>query len=149
MSGRPGARDDDPADGSVSGTSSVLRRHISSGSIFEEEIGYARAVVDGDWVFLSGCTGYDYSTMSLADGVIAQTEQALKNVGSALAAAGASFSDVVRVHYLLPDRDDFRACWPALRAAFGDAPPAATMMQCGLLDEKMLIEIEVTARIQR
>ena len=106
-------------------------------------------MVDGEWVFLSGCTGYDYTTMSIPDGIVAQTEQTLRNVRSALAAAGASFADVVRVHYLLPNRDDFRACWPALRRTFGDAPPAATMMQCGLLDEKMLIEIEVTARIQR
>ncbi|WP_090481798.1 RidA family protein [Nakamurella panacisegetis] len=123
------------------------RRHISSGSVFEKQIGYARAVVDGEWVFLSGCTGFDYATMTMPDGVEAQTEQALRNVGSALAAAGASFADVVRVRYLLPDRADFPASWPALRAAFGDAPPAATMMQCGLMDEKMLIEIEVTARV--
>lgn len=124
-----------------------LRRHITSGSTFEAEIGYARAVVDGEWVFVSGCTGVDYSSMTLADGVVAQAEQALVNVGAALAEAGATFADVVRVRYLLPDRRDFRACWPLLRRCFGEAPPAATMLQCGLLDESMLIEIEVTARV--
>jgi enamine deaminase RidA (YjgF/YER057c/UK114 family) len=124
------------------------RRYIRSGSIFEEEIGYSRAVVDGDWIHVSGCTGYDYSTMSIADDVIAQAEQALRNVAAALAEAGGSVADVVRVHYLLPDRADFQPCWPTLRAAFGAAPPAATMMVCGLLDERMRIEIEVTARLR-
>ncbi|HEY4018891.1 MAG TPA: RidA family protein [Pseudonocardiaceae bacterium] len=122
-----------------------MRRFIRSGSTFEKAIGYSRAVVDGDWVHVSGCTGYDYSTMTLAEGVVAQAEQALRNVSAALTEAGASLADVVRVHYLLPDRADFEPCWPALRAAFGTAPPAATMMVCGLLDERMRIEIEVTA----
>jgi enamine deaminase RidA (YjgF/YER057c/UK114 family) len=122
-----------------------MRRFIRSGSTFEKAIGYARAVVDGDWVHVSGCTGYDYSTMTLVEGVVAQAEQALRNVSAALTEAGASLADVVRVHYLLPDRADFEPCWPALRAAFGTAPPAATMMVCGLLDERMRIEIEVTA----
>lgn len=125
------------------------RRHIRSGSTFEEQIGYSRAVVDGDWVHVSGCTGYDYATMSLAAGVVAQAEQALRNVESALTEAGASIADVVRVHYLLPDRADFPACWPTLRRWFGAAPPAATMMVCGLLDPAMRIEIEVTARVRR
>ena len=123
------------------------RRQITSGSRFEAEIGYARAVVDGDWVFVSGCTGFDYRTMTLADGIVAQAEQALVNVGGALAEAGASFANVVRVLYLLPDRRDFQACWPTLRRYFGEAPPAATMIQCGLAEELMLIEIEVTARV--
>lgn len=122
-----------------------MRRFIRSGSAFEEAIGYSRAVVDGDWIHVSGCTGYDYTTMTLAEGVVAQAEQALRNVSAALAEAGASLADVVRVHYLLPDRADFEPCWPVLRAAFGAAPPAATMMVCGLLDERMRIEIEVTA----
>lgn len=122
-----------------------MRRFIRSGSTFEDAIGYSRAVVDGDWVHVSGCTGYDYSTMTLAEGVVPQAEQALRNVTAALTEAGASLADVVRVHYLLPDRADFEPCWPVLRAAFGAAPPAATMMVCGLLDERMRIEIEVTA----
>ena len=121
------------------------RRFIRSGSTFEEAIGYSRAVVDGDWVHVSGCTGYDYASMTLADGVVAQAEQALRNASAALAQAGASLADVVRVHYYLPDRADFEPCWPVLRAAFGAAPPAATMLVCGLLDERMRIEIEVTA----
>jgi enamine deaminase RidA (YjgF/YER057c/UK114 family) len=122
-----------------------MRRFIRSGSTFEEAIGYSRAVVDGDWIHVSGCTGYDYTTMTLAEGVVAQAEQALRNISVALTEAGASLADVVRVHYLLPDRTDFEPCWPVLRAAFGAASPAATMMVCGLLDERMRIEIEVTA----
>jgi enamine deaminase RidA (YjgF/YER057c/UK114 family) len=130
-------------------TEDTQRRYIRSGSTFEEQIGYSRAVLDGDWIHVSGCTGYDYATMTIADDVLAQAEQALRNVASALAEAGASFGDVIRVPYLLPDRADFQPCWPALRAAFGAAPPAATMMVCGLLDERMRIEIEVTARLRR
>ncbi|HEY4458943.1 MAG TPA: RidA family protein [Pseudonocardiaceae bacterium] len=125
------------------------RRFIRSGSTFEEAIGYSRAVVDGDWIHVSGCTGFDYASMTLADGVVAQAEQALRNASAALAEAGASLADVVRVHYYLPDRDDFEPCWPVLRAAFGAAPPAATMLVCGLLDERMRVEIEVTAHRSR
>jgi enamine deaminase RidA (YjgF/YER057c/UK114 family) len=125
------------------------RRAIESGSSFESQIGYARAVVSGDWVHVSGCSGVDYTTMTLADGVVAQTEQALKNVQHALVEAGAQIADVVRVHYLLPNRADFEPCWPTLRQWFGASPPAATMVVCGLLDPLMLIEIEVTAHICR
>lgn len=125
------------------------RTLISSGSLFEEQVGYSRAVVDGDWVFVSGTTGFDYSTMTIADGIVDQAGQCLANVGSALAAAGCTFADVVRVRYLLPDRADFEPCWPLLREAFGDARPAATMMVCGLSDPRMRIEIEVTARRDR
>jgi enamine deaminase RidA (YjgF/YER057c/UK114 family) len=128
---------------------STERRFIRSGSTFEEAIGYSRAVVDGDWIHVSGCTGFDYASMTLADGVVAQAEQALRNASAALAEAGASLLDVVRVHYYLPDRSDFEPCWPVLRAAFGAAPPAATMLVCGLLDERMRIEIEVTAHRSR
>jgi enamine deaminase RidA (YjgF/YER057c/UK114 family) len=127
----------------------VTRRHLQSGSTFESEIGYARAVVDGDWVFVSGCTGYDYTSMTLADGVVEQAEQAMRNVESALLQAGSSTADVVRVRYYLPDRNDFAPCWPVLRRYFESAPPAATMLQVGLLDPRMLIEIEVTARRRR
>jgi enamine deaminase RidA (YjgF/YER057c/UK114 family) len=122
------------------------RRAILSGSTFEEEIGYARAVVDGDRVHVSGTTGFDYATMTISGDVVEQAEQALRNVAAALAEAGCSFADVVRVRYLLPDRDDFPPCWPALRRSFGAVRPAATMLVCGLSDPRMKFEIEVEAR---
>ena len=122
------------------------RRAIFSGSAFEEQIGYARAVVDGDWVHVSGTTGFDYRSMTISDDVVAQAEQCLVNVGAALAEAGCGFADVVRVRYLLPDREDFEPCWPVLRRTFGAVRPAATMMVCGLADPRMKIEIEVYAR---
>jgi enamine deaminase RidA (YjgF/YER057c/UK114 family) len=121
------------------------RRFISSGSTFEEQIGYARAVVVGDRVYLSGTTGFDYATMTVAEDVVAQAEQAIRNIIWALAEAGCTLADVVRVRYLLPDRDDFEPCWPVLRAAFGPVRPAATMQVCGLSDTRMRIEIEVDA----
>jgi enamine deaminase RidA (YjgF/YER057c/UK114 family) len=122
------------------------RRLISSGSPFERDIGYSRAVADGDWVFVSGTTGFDYATMAISDDVVEQAEQALRNIASVLDQANASFDDVVRVRYLLPRAEDFEACWPALRSALGTARPAATMQECGLSDPRMKIEIEVTAR---
>jgi enamine deaminase RidA (YjgF/YER057c/UK114 family) len=121
------------------------RRNISSGSTFEEQIGYSRAVVTGGFVFVSGTTGFDYAKMELPEGIVAQCEQALANIDDALNEAGATLKDVVRVRYILPDRADFEACWPALRRAFGAAKPAATMIVAGLLDLRMRIEIEVTA----
>jgi enamine deaminase RidA (YjgF/YER057c/UK114 family) len=121
------------------------RRAILSGSTFEERIGYARAVVDGEWVHVSGTTGFDYTTMTIADDVVAQARQCVVNIGAALAEAGAEFADVVRVRYLLPERDDFEPCWPVLRECFGEVRPAATMQVCGLADPRMRIEIEVTA----
>lgn len=124
----------------------MSRRLISSGSPFEAEIGYSRAVVDGEWVFVSGTTGFDYASMTIVDDAAGQAEQCLRNIGAALAEAGASFADVVRVVYVLPDAKDFPACWPALRRAFGDVRPAAMMISAGLLDVRMKIEIEVTAR---
>ncbi|MGI9424486.1 MAG: RidA family protein [Hyphomicrobiaceae bacterium] len=124
----------------------MTRKLISSGSIFERNIGYSRAVVDGDWVFVSGTTGFNYADMTIADDVAAQCEQTLKNVEAALTEAGASFADVVRVHYILPDRDDWPACWPIVGRAFGNVRPAATMLVAGLQDVRMKIEIEVTAR---
>ncbi|MBN0044982.1 GNAT family N-acetyltransferase [Streptomyces actuosus] len=122
------------------------RRAILSGSVFEEEIGYARAVVDGDRVHVSGTTGYDYAAMTISDDVVEQAEQCLRNVEAALAEAGCTFADVVRVRYLLPVREDFALCRPVLRQAFGAVRPAATMMVCGLADTRMRIEIEVSAR---
>ncbi len=122
------------------------RRAILSGSTFEERIGYARAVVDGDWVHVSGTTGFDYTAMTISDDVVEQAEQCLRNIGAALAEAGSGFADVVRVRYLLPERADFEPCWPVLRRCFGEVRPAATMQVCGLADPRMRIEIEVTAR---
>ncbi len=124
----------------------MARQLISSGSTFEQEIGYSRAVVDGDWIFVSGTTGYDYSTMALPEGVVEQCENCFANIASALGKAGSSLADVVRVNYILPDGNDFKACWPVLRKHFGEVRPAATMVIAGLLDPKMKIEVEVTAR---
>jgi enamine deaminase RidA (YjgF/YER057c/UK114 family) len=125
----------------------MTRRLISSGSTFERDIGYSRAVVDGEWVFVSGTTGFDYSTMTIADDLEQQADQCLRNIQAALAEAGATLADVVRVTYLLPRADDFPLCWPVLRRYFGDVRPAATMISAGLADPRMRIEIEVTARI--
>ena len=121
------------------------RRAILSGSVFEEQIGYARAVVVGDWVHVSGTTGFDYATMTISDDVMEQAEQSVRNIDAALAEAGCTFADVVRVRYLLPDRADFEPCWPVLRRCFSEVRPAATMMVCGLSDPRMKIEIEVYA----
>jgi enamine deaminase RidA (YjgF/YER057c/UK114 family) len=122
------------------------RRWISSGSPFEREIGYARAVVDGEWVFVSGTTGFEYATMTISDDVVEQTRQCLRNIGRALEEAGCGFADIVRVRYILPQRADFEPCWPVLRKCFGEARPAATMIEAGLIDARVKIEIEVTAR---
>ena len=127
----------------------MTRRLISSGSTFERDIGYSRAVVDGEWIFVSGTTGFDYVTMTLADGVVAQAEQCLKNIEAALAEADSTMADVVRVTYILPDATEFASCWPVLRRFFGEVRPAATMISTGLADPRMKIEIEVTARTQR
>jgi enamine deaminase RidA (YjgF/YER057c/UK114 family) len=123
----------------------VTRQLISSGSQFERDIGYSRAVVDGKWVFVSGTTGFDYATMTIADNLADQTEQCLKNIQSALSQAGAEFADVVRVIYVLPDAARFPDCWPTLRKYFGTVRPAAMMISAGLSDPRMQIEIEVTA----
>ncbi len=121
------------------------RRLIGSGSRFEAEIGYSRAVVQGDWVFVAGTTGFDYATMTIADDLPAQTEQCLNNISSALEQAGSSLRDVVRVTYVLPNAADFPQCWPILRKHFGSVRPAAMMIAAGLADPRMRIEIEVTA----
>ncbi len=126
-----------------------MRKLISSGSAFENEIGYSRAVVDGDYVFVSGCTGYDYSTMSISDSVVAQAEQCMRNIEDALKQAGCSMQDIVRVHYIFPDKADFEPCWPTLKKYLGEVKPAATMFVAGLLDDAMKLEIEVTARLSQ
>jgi len=124
----------------------MTRKLISSGSRFEAEIGYSRAVVDGKWVFMSGTTGYNYATMTIADDVVEQTEQCLKNIGAALKQAGSGFNDIVSVTYVLTDSSEFEKCWPVLRKYFGKVRPAVMMITAGLADPKMRIEIQVTAR---
>jgi enamine deaminase RidA (YjgF/YER057c/UK114 family) len=126
--------------------SSMSRQLISSGSTFEQEIGYSRAVVDGNWIFVSGTTGFDYSKMTISEDLVEQTEQCLKNILEALSTAGASMQNVVRVTYVLPNAADFPDCWPTLRKYFGEVKPAAMMISAGLSDPRMKIEIEVTAR---
>ena len=123
----------------------MIRQLISSGSTFEQEIDYSRAVVAGDWVFVSGTTGFDYSSMSIAEGLLEQAEQCLKNIALALQQAGSSLADVVRVTYVLPNSAEFSECWPVLRKYFGEVRPAAMMISAGLADPRMRIEIEVTA----
>jgi enamine deaminase RidA (YjgF/YER057c/UK114 family) len=123
-----------------------MRRLISSGSRFEAEAGYSRAVVDGEWVFVAGTTGFDYARMTIAEDPAEQARQAFRNIGTALAEAGASISDVVRVRYYVPNAADWPAIVPVLGEVFGTIRPAATALFCGLVDPRMKIEIEVTAR---
>ena len=127
----------------------MARRLISSGSKFEADIGYSRAVVDGEWVLVSGTTGFNYATMTIEDDVVAQCEQTLKNIEAALKQAGASFKDVVRVHYLITRAEDFEKCWPVVGKVFGEVRPAIVVMVVGLTDPRMKIEIEVTALRRR
>jgi enamine deaminase RidA (YjgF/YER057c/UK114 family) len=124
----------------------MTRRLIASGSTFETEVAYSRAVVDEDWIFVAGTTGFDYSTMSISSDVVEQTEQAFRNIDAALRQAGSALADVVRVTYVLPDAGEFPRCWPVLRKYLGNIRPAATMISAGLVDERLRIEIEVTAR---
>jgi enamine deaminase RidA (YjgF/YER057c/UK114 family) len=123
----------------------MTRKLISSGSKFEAEIGYSRAVVQGPWCFVAGTTGFDYATMAISDDVAEQAEQTMKNIDAALKQAGFEMNDVVRVHYLLPRAADFESTWPVLQKWFGKVRPAATMFEAGLADARMKIEIEVTA----
>jgi len=125
------------------------RRLISSGSTFEDDIAYSRAVVQGEWVFVSGTTGFDYETMTISPDLVTQTDQCLRNIQTALHEAGASLEDVVRVTYVLPKGADFPQCWPVLRQYFGRIRPAAMMISAGLADPRMKIEIEVTALKRR
>lgn len=123
------------------------RKLISSGSEFEQKIGYSRAVVDGDYVFVSGTTGYNYDDMSISDSVVEQAEQCFKNIAKALEEAGSSLDQAVRVHYIFPEKADFEPCWPVFSKYLGTAKPAATVIVAGLLDDAMKLEIEITARV--
>jgi enamine deaminase RidA (YjgF/YER057c/UK114 family) len=121
------------------------RQLISSGSTFEHEIGYSRAVVEGDWIFVSGTTGFDYGRMTISDDLLEQADQCFKNIQTALNEAGATLRDVVRVTYVLPAAEDFPKCWPVFRKYLGEIRPAAMMISAGLSDPRMRIEIQVTA----
>jgi enamine deaminase RidA (YjgF/YER057c/UK114 family) len=123
----------------------MKRKLISSGSTFEEKVGYSRAVVQDSWIFVSGTTGYDYKTMTISNDIVEQTEQCLLNIKDVLEKAHAGLKDVVRVTYILPKADEFELCWPVLKKYFGTIKPAATMISAGLADHKMKIEIQVTA----
>lgn len=122
------------------------RRLISSGSTFEAEVGFSRAVVDGKWIFVAGTTGFDYNTMTIADDIVTQADQCLRNIETALAQAEATLADVVRVTYIVPKAEEFKECWPVLRKYFGETRPAATMFSAALIDPRIRIEIQVTAR---
>jgi enamine deaminase RidA (YjgF/YER057c/UK114 family) len=124
----------------------MTRHRISSGSHWEQEVGYSRVVVDGEWAFVSGTTGFDYATMTISDDVAEQTRQALENIQSALGEAGFSLADVVRTTYILPRAEDFPNCWPVLREYLAEIRPASTALFAGLADPRMRIEIEATAR---
>jgi enamine deaminase RidA (YjgF/YER057c/UK114 family) len=123
----------------------VIRQFISSGSPFERTAGYSRAVVHGDWCFVSGTTGYDYATMTMPETVEDQTRNCLKTIEAALQEAGFALADIVRCHYYVTDAAFADRVFPILGQAFGEIRPAATMLVCGLIRPEMLIEIEVTA----
>lgn len=125
----------------------MTRKHISSGSDFESIIGYSRAVVDGDYVFVSGTTGYNYESMSISNNVVEQAEQCFKNIEKALLEAGSCIDNIVKIRYIYPNKIDFEPCWPVFTKYLVNAKPAATMFVAGLLDEAMKLEIEVTARL--
>ena len=131
---------------SSNGPSASCPRRIDSGSTFEARAAYSRVVDDGDYIFVSGTTGYDYASMTISPDLLDQTEQCFRNIQAALAAVESDVSDIVRVAYVLPDRDDFERCWPVLNRWLGDCRPAATMFEARLLDDAIRIEIEVTAR---
>lgn len=122
---------------------------ISTGSPFEEQIGYSRAVVCDGWVFVAGTTGYDYATMTMPDAIEDQCRNTLATIEAALNEAGAGLDDVVRVRYIVPDAAEWPKCWPITSAAFARARPAATMLSAALQTPEMRIEIEVTARLPR
>lgn len=127
----------------------MTRIRLSSGSRFEEEIGYSRAVVDGDDIWVSGTTGYDYTTMTIVDDVAAQCDQTFRNIAEALAKADATLDDVVRVMFIVPRREDWEPCWPVIKKYLGKARPTSTLIHAGLQTDAMRIEIEVTARRQK
>jgi enamine deaminase RidA (YjgF/YER057c/UK114 family) len=124
----------------------TARRLISTGSEYEKKWGYSRAVIDGDFIFISGTTGFDYATMTISDDPAEQTRQCFRTIGKVLSDAGASLADIVQARYYLPNAVDWEACAAVLGETLGDIRPAATALICGLIDPRMKIEIEVVAR---
>ena len=124
----------------------MTRRQVSSGSKFEAEIGYSRAIVDGDWIWVSGTTGFNYETMTISADVAEQADQTFRNISAAMEKAGFSLQDVVRATYILPEAGDFEPCWPVFRKYLGETRPAATALIANLIDPRMKIEIEVTGK---
>ena len=125
----------------------MSKKHVSTGSPFEERIGYSRAVVVDGWAFVAGTTGYDYANMTMPDRIEDQCSNALLTIAEALSQVGASLDDVVRVRYIVPDASEWPSCWPITSTAFATAKPAATMLSAALQEPEMKIEIEVTARV--
>jgi enamine deaminase RidA (YjgF/YER057c/UK114 family) len=123
----------------------VTRTLICTGSDWEREAAFSRVVVDGDWAFVSGTTGFDYAAMTISPDVAEQTRRALENISSALEQAEFTLADVVQTVYILPRAEDYPLCWPVLREYFGEIRPANTMLVAGLADPRMCIEIEATA----
>ena len=124
----------------------MSRQKISSGSTFEAEVGYSRAILDGDWLWVSGTTGFDYQTMTISDDVAQQADQTFRNISAAMEKAGFGLEDVVRVNYIFPKVEDFQPCWPVFRKYLGETRPACTVIVAQLVDPRMKIEIEVTAK---
>jgi len=129
----------------TSTNTSMERKLINSNSFLENEIGYSRAVVQGDWIFVSGTSGFEYSKMTIPEDIVSQTEQCLNNIASALKEADSKMEDIVRVTYIVPEASEFEKCWPVLKKYFGEIKPAATMFSAKLADSRMKIEIQVTA----
>ena len=123
----------------------MKRRLISTGSEFEKTAGYSRAVVHGDWCFVSGTTGYDYANMTMPSDLVQQTRNCLATIAEVLGEAGFSIADVVRARYFISDANFAEQVMPVLGDTFGDIRPAATMVVCELIKPEMKIEIEVTA----
>lgn len=123
----------------------MTRKLISSGSPFEQKMGYSRAVVQGDWCFVSGTTGYDYATMTMPDDIADQARNCFATIRGVLEGAGFAMADIVRVQYTVTDAALVDAVIPALGEALGEIRPAATMVIAGLIRPEMKIEVEVTA----
>ena len=124
----------------------MTRRQISSGSRFEAEIGYSRAIVDGDMIWVSGTTGFNYETMTISEDVTEQADQTFRNIKAAMEKAGFSLDDVVSTIYIFPRPEDFEPCWPVFRKYFGETRPASTAIIAALIDPRMKIEIQVTGK---
>ncbi len=124
----------------------MIGERIYSGSSFETELNYARAVVDGDWVHVSGTTGFDPETMQFPDSVEEQAERCFATIGQALAEAGSAMEKVVRCRVYVTSVADFERAKPVLARHWAVCKPAATAVVCGLINPRMKIEIEVTAR---